>query len=335
MTLHRLTPLDLHLRHTFRLSRGASDQRHNLLVELEAGGLVGLGEAAPIPRYAQDRESSAAAITAMVPRLGDPRHFAGAARRVAVPGQAAAEAAVDMALRDLAGKRLGAPIYELLGLDPEQVPPTSFTIAIDDPEVMPSRVREAPGFESLKIKLGGPDDRAMLTAVRRSTEQRLRVDANEGWTLDNALGHLEWLAELGVELVEQPLPAADLDGARELARVSPIPLVADESVGRAEDIPRLVGAFHVVNIKLMKCGGLGEALRMIEVARAHGLKVMLGCMIESSVAISAALQIAPLVDYVDLDGSLLLREDPFEGPRLVDGRLMPSNRPGLGVSRRR
>lgn len=331
--------LDLRLRHTFRLSRGATDSRRNVIVELEHDGLIGLGEAAPITRYAQSAETVASALDEMAPRLGDPRHFAAAARQAAVAGQPAAEAAVDMALRDLAGKRLGVPLFEHLGLDPATIPLTSFTIAIDRPEVMGERVREALGpdgsrFGALKIKLGSGEDRAMLEAVRSATSLPLRVDANEGWTFDEALENLAWLAELGVEMVEQPLPAAALEQMRVLRERSPIPLVADESVGRAVDIPGLAGAFDVVNIKLMKCGGIGEALRMIEVARAHGLKVMLGCMIESSIAIAAAAHISPLVDECDLDGNLLIADDPFVGPRLVAGRMLPSSGPGLGVEAR-
>ncbi len=329
----RTTPIDLQLRHTFRLSRGASDVRHNLVVELEHEGLIGLGEAAPIARYHQTRESAAAAVELMSSRLGDPRRFDRSASAAAVPGQPSAEAAVDMALFDLAAKRCGVPLHEMLGLEPS-VPPTSFTIAIDAPEVMPARVAEAPEYEVLKIKLGSPDDRAMLEAVRSATTQRLRIDANEGWTLDEALGHLEWLAALGVEMVEQPLPAADLEGMRVLKQRSPLPLFADESVGRAVDIPKLADAFHGINIKLMKCGGIGEALRMIHVARAHGLQVMLGCMIESSIAITAAAQIASLVDFVDLDGHVLISNDPFVGAEVVGGRLVLPPGPGLGVAPR-
>ncbi len=329
-----LAELDLALRHTFRLSRGASDEQHNLVVELVDDGLVGLGEAAPIARYGQDRESAARAVEAMAGRLGDPRCFDAAAARAAVPGQSAAEAAVDMALRDLAGKRLEAPLYELLGLDPGATPPTSMTIGLDTPEVVEAKVREAADFEVLKVKLGTEDDRAVLEAVRDTTDQRLRVDANEGWTLEDALDRLEWLAKMGVELVEQPLPAAQLAQTRELRRQSPLPLVADESVGRAVDIPRLAGAFDAVNIKLMKCGGIGEALRMIHVARAHGMQVMLGCMVESSLGITAAAHLSPLVDFADLDGHLLVKNDPFLGATVVNGRVVLPDAPGLGIRRR-
>ncbi len=326
--------LDLRLRHTFRLARGASDERHNVIVELEHDGLVGLGEAAPIERYNQVADSAARAVEAMVERLDDPRLFDSAAAAVAVEGETAATAAVDMALRDLAGKRLGVPLYEMMGLDPRATPATSFTIGMDTPEAVKAKVREAGAFEVLKVKMGSEDDRDVLKAVREETGRPLRVDANEGWTLDEAVSRLEWLASLGVELVEQPLPAAQLDETRELRRLSPLPLFADESVHTAVDIPRLAGAFDGINIKLMKCGGLGEALRMIAVARAHGMKVMLGCMVESSLAITAAAHLAPLVDYADLDGHLLVVNDPFAGATVEAGRLVPPAGPGLGVQPR-
>ena len=334
MTSLRTRDLDLHLRHTFRIARGASDQRFNLLVELEHEGRVGRGEAAPILRYQEDRASARAAVELMASRLGDPRRFATAAREAAVPGQRSAEAAVDMALYDLAGQRLGVPLFELLGLDPARAPLTSFTIGMDTPEVVAAKVREAEGYPILKVKLGSPDDREMLAAVRDTTDRTLRVDANEGWTLETAEERLEWLAKLGVEFVEQPLPADRIEETRALRRRSPLPFVADESVHTAADIPRLAGAFDGINIKLMKCGGIGEALRMIAVARAHGLKVMLGCMIESSLAIAAAAQISPLVDTADLDGHLLIDNDPFVGPLVRAGRVVLPDGPGLGVTPR-
>jgi L-alanine-DL-glutamate epimerase-like enolase superfamily enzyme len=327
----RHRPLDLRLRHTFRIARGASDVRENLLVEAEEGGVVGRGEAAPILRYREDRASAARAVEAMAGRLDAPRAFAQAAGRAAVPGQSSAEAAVDMALHDLAGLRLGAPLYELLGIDPRPTPETSFTIGLDTPEVVVRKVKEASAYAVLKVKMGSDGDRDVLTAVRDTTRQRIRVDANEGWTPEAALERLEWLAKIGVELVEQPLPADRIEETRALRRRSPIPFYADESVHRAADIPRLAGAFDGINVKLMKCGGIAEALRMIAVARAHGLKVMLGCMIESSLAITAAAHLSPLVDTADLDGNLLIENDPFEGATVVDGRLALPARPGLGV----
>lgn len=323
--------LDLRLRHTFRTAHGPSDSRHNLLLELRQGDHLAWGEAAPLERNAQSFGSASRAIAKMSQGLGDPRCFADAAAGTAIPGQPAAEAAVDMALRDLAGKRLDVPLYEMLGLDPRKTPLTTYTIGLDTPEAMVRKAREAAEFQILKIKLGGDQDRAVMEALRDVTDQRLVVDANGGWTFDEARQNLEWLTKVGVEAVEQPLPAGELAATRELRRQSPLPLFADESVDRAADIPRLVDAFDGINIKLMKCGGLGEALRMIAVARAHGLKILLGCMVESSLAITAAAQISPLVDFADLDGNLLLAEDPFIGVKVTDGRLVLPDEPGLGV----
>ncbi len=322
---------ELELRHTFRLARGASDVRQTLVLELEHEGLVGLGEAAPIERYGQDCDSVARAVETMAQRLTPPLAYDSSVVSVAVPGEPAAEAAMDMALCDLAGKRLEAPLYELMGIDPSQTPVTSFTIGMDTPEAVAKKVQEAGEYEVLKIKMGSDEDREILEAVRGVTDRPLRVDANEGWTLEGAQSRLEWLASMGVELVEQPLPAGQLEEMRELRRLSPLPLFADESVHRAADIPRLAGAFDGINIKLMKCGGLGEARRMIAVARAHGMQVMLGCMVESSLAITAAAHLSPLVDHVDLDGNLLIVDDPFVGVTVKGGRLVLPEEPGLGV----
>jgi L-alanine-DL-glutamate epimerase-like enolase superfamily enzyme len=331
----RHRPLDLKLRHTFRIARGAADERRNVVVEIDEGGHTGLGEAAPIRRYHEDPGSAAAALDVMASRLTDTKAFAHAAARAAVEGQRSAEAAVDMALHDLAGRRLGAPVYELLGLDPRAAPETSFTIGLAEPEVVVRKVREASAYPILKVKMGSDDDREVLTAVRDTTKSRIRVDANEGWTPQEALERLEWLARLGVELVEQPLPADRIEETRELRRRSPLPFYADESVHRAADIPRLAGAFDGINIKLMKCGGLAEAVRMVAVARALDMKVMLGCMIESSLGITAAAHVSPLVDTADLDGNLLIENDPFVGARVENGRLVLPDGPGLGVTQRR
>ena len=327
----RCRRIELSLRHTFRIARGASDVRRNVIVEIEHEGRVGLGEAAPILRYGEDQDSTFRAATEMGGRLGDPRAFAHSAARAAVPGQASAEAAIDIALHDLAGQRMGVPLHAMLGLDPRVGPPSSFTIGLDAPEVVARKVREASDYEVLKVKMGSEDDREVLTAVRDVTDRTVRVDANEGWTLESARERLPWLARMGVEFIEQPLPAAQLEETRALRRESPLPFFADESVHRAEDIPRLAGAFDGINIKLMKCGGIGEALRMIAVARAHGMQVMLGCMIESSIAITAAAHLLPLVDAADLDGSVLIANDPYEGAVMTAGRLVLPDAPGLGV----
>jgi L-Ala-D/L-Glu epimerase len=233
------------------------------------------------------------------------------------------------------GRKLNAPLYRLLGLDASKTPVTTFSIGIDAPEVVQQKVQEAKDFPVLKIKVGTENDAQIVGAVREVTDRPLRVDANEGWhDKEQALEKIRWLQKMGVELIEQPLPAAMLEETAWLKERVEIPIIADEAVQRAGDIPKLAGAYHGVNIKLMKAGGIQEALRMIHVARACGLKIMLGCMIESSVAVAAAAHISPLVDYADLDGNLLISNDPFVGVGVKEGKLIVSDRPGLGVSAR-
>ena len=306
-----------------------------MLVEIEEDGHVGRGEAAPIRRYHEDPESAAAALDVMAGRLE--RHE-GLRRRPprARPWRGSARRRRPWTWPSTTWRAgvSASPLYELLGLDPRATPETSFTIGLAEPEVVVRKVREAAAYPILKVKMGSDDDREVLTAVRDTTMSRIRVDANEGWTPQGALDRLEWLARLGVELVEQPLPADRIEETRELRRRSPLPFYADESVHRARDIPRLAGAFDGINIKLMKCGGLAEALRMIAVARALGMKVMLGCMIESSLGITAAAHLSPLVDTADLDGNLLIENDPFVGATVEAGRIVLPDGPGLGVSER-
>ncbi len=326
--------LHLELRSPFRLSRGSSEARDNVVVELASDGFTGRGEAAPIRRYDESAESSRRALEAMTAGLDDDADWAGAAARLALPGQRAAQAALDAALHDLAARRRTIPVHTLVGVKRRPLPPTSWTIGLDPiPEAI-AKVEAASDFEVLKIKMGAAGDLDLLRAVREATSRPLRVDANEGWSFAGALERLPELARLGVEFVEQPLPAAQLDEIRALRAASPLPFVADESVHTAEDVPRLVGAFDAINVKLAKCGGISGALRLIDAARAHGMRVLLGCMIESSLGIAAALAVAPRVDWIDLDGHLLIANDPFAGIPFVDGRLQMPAGPGLGVEPR-
>jgi L-alanine-DL-glutamate epimerase-like enolase superfamily enzyme len=326
--------LELPLRHAWTISRGTSTSKRNVIVELRHGNLVGRGEAAPNVRYGESAETVTEALQKLAPALeGDPWHFRVLSERVehALPGNHAAKAALDIALYDLAGKRLGVPLYRMLGLDPARMPITSFSIGIDDPAAMVQKVREAEPYPVLKIKFGAQSVRETFSAVRSATSKTVRVDANEAWGPEEALKHIEWLAAQGVELVEQPLPAADVEGAKWLRQRSPLPLVADEALMMASVVPKLAEGYHGINVKLQKCGGIREALRIIETARSCGLKVMLGCMVETSVGIAAAAHLGPLVDWLDLDGNLLLAADPFRGHPVVGGRIRLGEGPGLGV----
>jgi L-alanine-DL-glutamate epimerase-like enolase superfamily enzyme len=254
-----------------------------------------------------------------------------ALERAAGPDRAAL-AAVDIALHDRAGRRDRRPVWALLGADPRRSPLTCFSIGLDALPAMQERAREAADFPILKIKLDGRDDRAIVTAIRRVTDRPLYVDANEAWTDRRAaVGMVRWLAGEGVVLVEQPMPAADFDGARYLRDRVDLPLFADEAARTEADVPSLAGAYDGINIKVQKAGGLRASCRMLEAARRSGMKVMIGCMIETSIGITAAAHLAPLADYADLDGHLLLARDPFRGVRVVRGRLILPPGPGLGV----
>ncbi|MFI5169770.1 MAG: dipeptide epimerase [Vicinamibacterales bacterium] len=329
----------LHLRHTWTTTMSSSEYRDTVEVRLTREGVTGIGGGAPIVRYDESAETATRALQDVRPlaATGDPwraETFLGEAFR-ALPGQYAARAALDIALHDWLGRRLGIPVYRLLGLDPGEAPLTTFSIGIDSPEITRQKVREAAEFPVLKIKVGLDSDEATLDAVRSVTGKPLRVDANEGWKdKETAIRKLEWLATRGVELVEQPMPAAMLDEAGWLKARSPLPLFADEACLRAKDIPGLAGAFHGVNVKVDKAGGLREALRMIHTARACGLQILLGCMVSSSASTTAAAHISPLVDFADLDGHLLVSDDPWEGVRVKDGRLILPDRPGLGLIKR-
>jgi L-alanine-DL-glutamate epimerase-like enolase superfamily enzyme len=335
------TVLSLSPRHAFNIAREASRVRRDVWVRLrDADGAEGWGEAAATPYYGETAET----VQAVLPLLnaavqessgGDLFALDRIERAVdgAVGRNRAAKAAVSVALHDLMGKRLGVPVWRLWGLDPVSVP-SSYTIAIDETEIVRERVREAAAYPILKVKIGTERDQEMLRVIREEAPDRvLRVDANTGWTLKQAIAALPMLIEHGVELLEQPMAPGDLAGMRILRERSPLPIVADEACRTLADVPRLVGAVDGINIKLSKCGSLREAIRMVHCARAHGLSVMIGCMLESTLGVAAAVQLAPLADWVDLDGAELVAEDPFEGPGLLpDGTLRFNAEPGLGVS---
>jgi len=327
------------LRHTWTISRNSSDFKDNVFVRIERDGVVGWGEAAPNVRYGQSVEQTIGAIEKAKPLIeaGDWLHYVDLREQWerAIPDQSCACAALDIAILDWVGRKLNVPLYRLFGLDASKAPVTTFSIGIDTPEVVRQKVREAKDFPVLKIKVGTENDARIVAAVREATDRPLRVDANEGWhDKEQALEKIRWLQRMGVELIEQPLPAAMVEETAWLRERVDIPIIADEAVKRAGDIPRLAGAYDGINVKLMKAGGIQEAIRMIHMARALGLKIMLGCMIESSVAVSAAAHLSPLVDYADLDGNLLISNDPFAGVIVEHGKLILNDRPGLGIRER-
>jgi len=322
----------LRLAETFVIAREASDEDDVVQVELRHDGVSGFGEGAPIERYAESGESALAYLEEVAPLLGDDPFALEEIEARLPPGENAARAALDGALHDLQGKLLRAPVWKLLGL-PRTGPPTSWTVWLGDPDDMARRAEKAAArFRRLKLKLGGGDglDVARVRAVRGVTELPLMVDVNEWWSVDEALEALPQLAELGVEYCEQPLRAGD-DAGRTLKERSPLPIYVDEDCHRLADVAACAEVAHGINIKLAKSGGIREAIRMAHAARALGLGVMLGCMIESGLAIAAGCVVAPLCDHVDLDGNLLLANDPWPGIVFTRGVQVPSERPGLGV----
>lgn len=323
--------IDLKLIHPFRIARRAVDEfRQVLSVEINGG----LGETAPARFYGETVETVQAAFDILDTSLdGDLDAIESVMSRLeSVLGRNyAAKSAIDMALHDRLGKKLDAPLYQLWGLDPKATPLTTFTIGIDEPEVMQQKAREAEAYPLLKVKLGTHRDLELIRALREVTDKPIYVDANTAWTPKEAVRKIRELAAYGVELIEQPTQPDDLEGLKFVREHSELPIFADESVKRAADIPALVGCVDGVNIKLVKCGGLLEAMRIIHIARAHRLQVMIGCMIESSLGITAAAHLTPLVDYADLDGHLLVANDPYRGVTLEKGKLILPNLPGIGV----
>ncbi len=329
---------DLKLRHTFTIARSSHDVSPIVIAQLEHDGIVGLGEAAPSDRYGESVDTVQAFLSKIdLSRFKDPFQLESIMDYVdgIADGNTAAKAAIDIALHDWIGKKLNLPLYKYWGLDKKKTPRTSFTIGIDTPSVIERKIREVEEYPILKIKLGSDNDEEIMRTIRKVTKKTLRVDANEGWkTKEVALKKIKWLEQEGVEFVEQPMPAENLAGVAWVRERVNIPLIADENSIRLHDVPKLQGVFDGINIKLMKCTGLREAMRMVAAARACNLKIMVGCMIESSVAISAAAQFSPLIDYADLDGNVLTANDPFDGVKIVEGKLILPDRPGIGVERR-
>ena len=331
-------PYELQLQHTFTVSSYSRNSTPGVQVEINFEGYTGYGEASMPPYLGQSVDSVTAFLKQVnLKQFADPFQLEDILGYVdsLSPGDSAAKAAVDIALHDLVGKMLGAPWYKIWGYDPAKAPSTTFTIGIDTPEVVREKTLEcADKFNILKVKVGLDTDKEMIETIRSVTDLPLAVDANQGWRdRFKALDMIYWLREHGVVMVEQPLPVGSIDDQAWLNERSPLPLFADESLQRFTDVPQMKGLFSGINIKLMKCTGLREAHKMVDLARGLGMKVMLGCMTETSCAVSAAAQLSPAVDFADLDGNLLISNDLFSGVTVVDGKLTLPSAPGIGVTK--
>ena len=328
-------PYDLQLRHTFTLANSSRNNTPDMLTRLEIDGMVGYGEASMPPYLEENIETATRFLTSLdLDQFNDPFQMDNILQYVdsVTPGNTAAKAAVDIALHDLVGKLMKQPWYKIWGFDPSHTPNTSFTIGIDTPEVVKQKVAEAAPYKILKVKLGQSTDRQMIETIRSVTDRPLCVDVNQGWTdRVKALEMIHWLKENGVVLVEQPMPKTAIDDMAWLTQNSPLPTIADESVQRLPDLMKAYGVYNGINIKLMKCTGMREAHQMLTLARSLDMKVMIGCMTETSCAISAAAQLAPKADWADLDGNLLISNDPYSGMQIVDGKVTLIDKSGIGV----
>ena len=332
----RFFPYELQLAHTFTVASYSRKTTPDVQVEIRYQGLTGYGEASMPPYLGQSVES----VTSFLKKVdlspfSDPTKLEDILAYVdsLSEGDSAAKAAVDIALHDLTGKILGAPWYRIWGLDPLKAPDTTFTIGIDTPEVVTQKTREcANKFNILKVKVGLDNDKEMIETIRKVTDLPIAVDANQGWTdRSKALDEIFWLKDQGIVMVEQPMPRERVDDNAWITEHSPLPVFADESIQRLRDIPSVKGAYTGINIKLMKCTGMREAWKMLNYARAEGMKVMIGCMTETSCAVSAAAQLSPAVDFADLDGNLLITNDRFSGATVEKGKLTLHDRPGIGL----
>ncbi|NDW11429.1 dipeptide epimerase [Bacteroides sp. 214] len=329
-------PFEVKIKHVFGVAGNTRTFTPDVQVQIEYDGIIGYGEAS-MPPYLGETQESVMNFLKLVnlEQFNDPFQLEDILAYVdgIMPGNTAAKASVDIALHDLVGKLLDAPWYKIWGLDKTKAPSTTYTIGIDTAEVVREKTEEVNGqFNILKIKLGGPNDKEMIEAVRSVTNVPLIIDANQGWTdRQHALDMIHWLKEKGIVMVEQPMHKSKLDDIAWITQHSPLPIFADESLQRLSDVVGLRGAFSGINIKLMKCTGMREAWKMVTLGRALGMGVMVGCMVESSVACTAAAQFSPAVDYADLDGPALIANDPFKGVYFEKGQIMIPELPGIGV----
>ncbi|MGE5199565.1 MAG: dipeptide epimerase [Rhodospirillaceae bacterium] len=334
MTL-RFRPYTLQLKHVFTVAVNSRTTTPVVLTEIEYDGLVGYGEASMPPYLGESHETALAFLSKVdLGRFANPFELESILHAIdgLAPGNPAAKASVDIALHDLVGKLMKQPWYNIWGYDAASAPVTTFTIGIDTPDVVKQKTREAAEFKVLKIKLGRDTDKAMVDAIRSVTDKPMSGDANQGWTdRQQALDMIGWLKERGFLYVEQPLPKERVDDLAWLTERSPLPIIGDEGVQRLPDVRKALGVYSGINIKLMKSTGMREAQKMLVLARGLGMKVMLGCMTETSCGISAASHLSPMVDWADLDGALLISNDVFDGTKVVDGKVVIPDRPGIGA----
>lgn len=331
-------PYELKLKHVFTVSSFSRSTTPDVQVRIDYDGYTGYGEASMPPYLGQTVESVCSFLKKVdLEQFPDPFCIDDILSYIdsLSDGDSAAKAAVDIALHDLVGKIIGAPWHRMLGLNPEKTPNTTYTIGIDTDEMVKLKTREVAGqFKILKVKLGTPRDREMIRAIREVSDLPIAVDVNQGWkNKKKALDEIFWLKEQGIVMVEQPMPKEMLDANAWLTERSPLPTFADEAIQRLKDIPAIKGAYTGINIKLMKCTGMREAWKMMNYARAEGMKVMIGCMTETSCAIAAAAQLSPAVDFADLDGNLLIANDIFRGTTVVDGKITLNQLPGIGIEK--
>ncbi len=332
----RFLPYDLQLKHTFTIANSSRKSTPDVLTSLEFDGITGYGEASMPPYLGESVETATKFLSLLdLGQFKDPFQMDDILGYVdaVMPGNCAAKAAVDIALHDLVGKIMGQPWYKIWGFDPADTPNTSFTIGMDTPEVVRQKVNEAAPYNILKVKLGMATDKEMIETIRSVTDVPMCVDVNQGWTdKHKALEMIHWLKEKGVVFVEQPMPKTAIDDMAWLTANSPLPTVGDESVQRLPDVIKAKGVYSGINIKLMKCTGMREAHQMLTLAKSLGMKVMIGCMTETSCAVSAAAQLSPKTDWADLDGNLLIANDPYSGMQVVNGKVTLIDRPGIGIN---
>lgn len=331
-------PYELKLKHVFTVSSFSRSTTPDVQVRIDYDGYTGYGEASMPPYLGQTVESVCSFLKKVdLEQFPDPFCIDDILTYIdsLSDGDSAAKAAVDIALHDLVGKIIGAPWHRMLGLNPKKTPNTTYTIGIDTDEMVKLKTREVAGqFKILKVKLGTPRDREMIRAIREVSDLPIAVDVNQGWkNKKKALDEIFWLKEQGIVMVEQPMPKEMLDANAWLTERSPLPTFADEAIQRLKDISAVKGAYTGINIKLMKCTGMREAWKMMNYARAEGMKIMIGCMTETSCAIAAAAQLSPAVDFADLDGNLLIANDIFRGTTVVDGKITLNQLPGIGIEK--